>query len=108
MALIKHLHLEGDRRNCVLLILLDLSEAFDHTIDQEVLMECLPDLMGVPRITLYWFCSFLAMRSQVLVMAESSSSSLDLSFGVPQDFILLLLLFTAYMRPLDKTVCQSE
>ncbi|XP_070567335.1 uncharacterized protein [Ptychodera flava] len=53
-----------DRGQCVLLILLDLSAAFD-TIDHDILITRLSKL-GITGITLQWFSSYLKNRTQSL------------------------------------------
>ena len=52
-----------DNKNCVLLLLLDLSSAFD-TIDYSVLPSCLFTYIGVCGDALSWFKSYLSDRYQ--------------------------------------------
>lgn len=69
MALVDNPLLEIDKGNCALLILLDLSVVLD-TVDHEVLLKCLHNLVGIPGTTLNWFHSFLARRFQMVMMSE--------------------------------------
>ena len=90
-----------DNKNCVLLILLDLSAAFD-TIDHSVLLSRLKAEIGVSGKVFNWFKSYLGGRKQALLIDGVRSALLELLFGVPQGSVLGPLLFIIYMGPLGK------
>ena len=73
-----------------LLILLDLSAAFD-TIDHGVLLDRLAGL-GVGGTALQWFHSFLADHVQRVVLGDSCSVPWRLCHRVPQGLILFPML----------------
>ena len=52
-----------ERKGVTILLLLDLSSAFD-TIDHQVLITRLQDLIGVSDTALSWFTSYLSDRTQ--------------------------------------------
>ena len=72
-----------DNKKLVLLILLDLSAAFD-TIDHAILIALLKSLIGVDGKALDWFKSYLAARRQSVLIYDKASYPWDLVFGVPQ------------------------
>ena len=90
-----------DNKKCVLLILLDLSAAFD-TIDHSVLLSRLKADIGISGKVFQWFKSYLKGRKQALLIDGVRSALLDLLFGVPQGSVLGPLLFIIYMGPLGK------
>ena len=57
------LRLKNDMLMAVILVLLDLSAAFD-TIDNEIMCSRLERLLGLSKKTLAWFRSYLAARTQ--------------------------------------------
>ena len=99
-----------DQNQCVLLILLDLSAAFD-TIDHEILITRLHDYCGVTDAALQWFKDYLNDRDQYIVInsgkgeAERSSPA-KLKYGVPQGSVLGPILYTIYMLPLGDLIRQ--
>ncbi|XP_042341014.1 uncharacterized protein LOC121942011 [Plectropomus leopardus] len=91
--------LATDSGDCVILVLLDLTAAFD-TVDHEVLISRLKQWMGIRSVALDWFRSYLADRTFCVSLGDSVSSSPRLSCGVPQGSVLGPLLFSLYLLPL--------
>ena len=88
-----------DRQKVTLLVLLDLSAAFD-TIDHQVLLDRLEVSFGVTDMALKWFRSYLSHRSQRVMVNGSHSDKFVSSHGVPQGSCLGPLLFTLYVSKL--------
>ena len=87
-----------DEAGGVILVLLDLSAAFD-TIDHNILLNRMFSL-GVRGSALEWFKSYLSNRKQSVIIDGSRSIESNLSFGVPQGSVLGPILFTVYTTPL--------
>ena len=92
-----------NRQEVVLLVLLDLSAAFD-TVDDSVLLSRLSTSFGIRGTALEWFTSFLSGRSQRVSISGKCSESLQLNQGVPQGSCLRPLLFTLYASKLFEVV----
>ena len=71
-----------DNRNTVILVLLDLSAAFD-TVDHRLLLDKLHEI-GIRDNAHRWIQSYLSQRTQVVKVDNVTSRSVDLCFGVPQ------------------------
>ena len=89
---------------CVtLLILLDLSAAFD-TVNHNTMLRRLEYSFGIQGKALFWFASYLSGRTQRIMINESLSKPFKLEGSVPQRFCLGLLLFTFYTSELFEII----
>lgn len=84
----------------VMIILLDLSAAFD-TIDHDILLQKLQDDYNVGGTPLKWIMSYLQRRSFTVKINGKMSSLKDLLYGVPQGSILGPILFILYTKELQ-------
>ena len=92
-----------DTKTNVVLLLLDLSAAFD-TINHDLLIKKLAKLYGISSVALNWFKSYLSDRTFKVVVNGVSSSYCELSIGVPQGSILGPLLFIMYTRDVEHVI----
>lgn len=92
-----------DQRKGVLLLLLDLSAAFD-TVDHGLLLHTLEHTFRVTDQCLDWVASYLSNRQQTVAISGHHSSSRTLVCGVPQGSVLGPLLFTMYTTPLAMAI----
>uniref|UniRef100_A0A3P9KTU5 Reverse transcriptase domain-containing protein n=1 Tax=Oryzias latipes TaxID=8090 RepID=A0A3P9KTU5_ORYLA len=92
--------MQSDAGKCSVLLLLDLTAAFD-TIDYFVLLDRLKNWVGVSGSALNWFSSYLTGRSFSVVFSKFKFSSACLTSGVPQGSVLGPLLFILNLLPLQ-------
>ena len=92
---------EVHRDNIVIVVLLDLSAAFD-TIDHSVLLQKLYEDFGVAGDVLKWFGSYLMDRFFRVKINGTLSDILCLLFGVPQGSLLGPVLFILYIKHLQR------
>ena len=85
-----------DCNKATVLLLLDLSAAFD-TVDQNKLLTILKHNFGVTGVALMWFESFLKGRSQKVIINNTYSEDTDLEYGVPEGSVLGPILFNIYI-----------
>ena len=85
-----------DRHQEVVLVLLDLSAAFDN-IDHSALLSRLQCCYGINGTMLKWFQSYLDNRTQQVIIKDSLSSEKQLLSGVPQGSVLGPLLFSHFV-----------
>ena len=90
-----------DEKKSVILVLLDLSAAFD-TVDHDRLLAVLNSRIGITGAALSWFESYLKGRTQHVAIKNVKSSMTKLKCGVPQGSVLGPVLFTTYLLPLGE------
>ena len=93
-----------DNNESVILLLLDLSAAFD-TVDHSILLSRLHDRFGVKGTAAAWFESYLTSRAQFVRVNDCRSTQRSLERGVPQGSVmgpLLYLLYTSTIADIIK------
>ena len=84
-----------DNEGGAILVLLDLSAAFD-TIDHQKWLNLLNQSFGIRGVALKWFESYLKDRTQTVQIGPCTSTTVILRYGVPQGSVLGPILFTMY------------
>ena len=96
-----------DRGGTVVLLLLDLSAAFD-TVDHGLLLHRLNTRFGIKDKVLAWFKSYLTERSLFVRINGSNSSQSNLKFGVLQGSVLGPILYLLYTSPLGDIIRRHD
>ena len=91
----------SDMKSKVILLLLDLSAAFD-TVNHNLLLIKLKKDFGFEGTVLEWFTSYLNNRSFTVTIDKSRSNRCFLRIGVPQGSILGPILFILYTKELNQ------
>ena len=76
-----------DRKECILVALLDLSAAFD-AVSHTILLQRLYARLGLSGSALAWLTSYLQGRTQAVHINGSTSPAHELKTGVPQGSVL--------------------
>ena len=97
--IVNDLLINCDEKKATIVLLLDLSAAFD-TVDQEKLLDILKNEIGIIGVALEWFRSFLTGRTQRVKINEAYSVMMELLYGVTQGSVLGPPLFNIYIRSL--------
>jgi hypothetical protein len=98
-----------DEKKVGILVLLDLSAAFD-TIDQDILLKRCSNVFGITGSALSWIKSYMTGRTQSVNIKGVHSDPQVLKCGMPQGSVLGPLLFTMYTTPLGALLraCDSS
>jgi hypothetical protein len=92
-----------NKQEAVLVVLLDLSAAFD-TVDHCILLNRLQHRFGVSGNALNWTRSYLANRSTQVHIDGFYSQLAPLNFGLPQGSVIGPRGFTIYSHPLGDII----
>ena len=90
----------NDAKSKVVLLLLDLSAAFD-TVNHDILIAKLKKVYGLKCNVINWFKSYLSDRTFTVTINGKRSSKCYLRIGVPQGSILGPILFILYTKELN-------
>ena len=96
-----------DDRKSVLVLMLDLSAAFD-TVDHSILINRLENRLGICGTALKWFESYLTNRKFCVKLNDATSRFQNLDCGVPQCSVLGPILFTVYTLPLGDIIRRHD
>ena len=96
-----------DNDNISVLLLLDLSAAFD-TIDHQILLSRLNSVFGIQSTALQWFQSYFSDRYQSTSVNNLSSSPSQLMYSMPQGSVLGPILFILYTTPLSDIIANHS
>ena len=88
-----------DRQQVTILVLLDLSAAFD-TVDLEILSVIFQQRFNISGTVRSWFFSYLRDREQRIIIKDTLSEIYRLKYGVPQGSCAGPVVFLGYLSSL--------
>ena len=92
-----------EQRQMMMVVLLDLSVAFD-TVDHDILLSILNKQFGICGKALEWFNSYLQPRFFEVKIGKDYSQPQQLHFSVPQRSCSGANVFTCYCSSIDQIV----
>jgi hypothetical protein len=90
-----------DNNICAVLVMLDLSAAFD-IIDHTILFQRLEYSYDISGPALAWIRSYLTNRTQRIAIGSVFSNDMHLKYGVPQGSVLGPRLYCLFSKPIDE------
>jgi len=103
--IVNDLLLTIDNKQSTLLVMLDLSAAFD-TVNHRILLDRLETDCGVSGNALAWLESYFADRTQSVLVKNNQSEKKPLKTGLPQGSILGPFCFPPYASPVFEIVAK--
>ena len=107
MKVLNDIKLNSDSKNLSVLVLLDLTAAFD-TVDHNILLNRLENWVGLSGMVLQWFRSYLTGSEFSVALGDLSLNKNRINCGVPQGYILGPILFNFYMLPLGEIITKQN
>ncbi len=101
IKILNYIRLNCDTGTISVLVLLDLSVAFD-TVDHNIRLKKLENCVRLSGIVHKWFRSYLEGRGYYVSIGEHKTQWTSMTCAVPQGSILAPLLFSLYMLPLSQ------
>ena len=92
-----------DNHHHVILVLLDLSAAF-NTLDHSILLQRFQKKLGITCTALRWSESYLNDRQQCVVMDGAQSDWKQVLRGAPQGSVFGPMAFSFYSAPIDDII----
>jgi len=96
-----------DRGDCTVLVMLDLSAAFD-TVDHTILLKRLHDQFGIQSSAHAWISSYLCNRTQQVMINGKTSDEVLLNVNVPQGSILGPGKYLDYTKPVGDIIRKNN